>query len=660
MKVQSSKFKVQSSIRPKADRIRTKFNVQCLVMAALLVLVAVAPVFAYSVSDPMRIGVGARPLGMGKAYVAYAEEGETLFFNPAGLGQMKSVKLTSMYSSLVSDINYLMVGGIYPNAEGNSAVGVGLVSAGVADIDLYDADGTSLGSGSWNDNVLILAYGSDMGSFGGLLPGLKVGAALKYYSSGGSGSASVEAATGSGFNADLGLLFNPTPWSAFGVNAQNILGGVITRDTGIQENVESTTKVGLRINLLGDKETAIMAGDQILNLATDVDIPNSQAGAATAMHVGVEYWPVPALALRAGYDQDASASGLDSNLTAGIGLKMGGLEFDYAYHPYGEITDDTTHYFSLSYVGEEIKPVVQISEFIILGPEDKTVIYQDAVEVSGSLKNVDLKNAQVTVNGVAAPLDEQGNFKLDILVKNLGKKLLVVEAKDIKKGETIATLERRIVRLTSYTDVYDGYWAKMPIEQTGTVGLIEGYPDGTFRPEKALSRAELATLLVRATGLPLVETTKKSFKDVPADHWANAYINTAQAAGLIQGYPDGKFKPDRTITKAEGIVVLARVDNLSVENKAEIDPFEDVSKKHWAARYILAAKNSGLLEHVKYGQLGPKESLSRAEAVAMLSKTNFAGAKIKELMSWVTGFQKSPIETAPQTSVPGGQVATTF
>jgi hypothetical protein len=317
------------------------------------------------------------------------------------------------------------------------------------------------------------------------------------------------------------------------------------------------------------------------------------------------------------------------------------------------VADDTTHYFSLSYVGTDIKPLFAKklpAELQVLSPDDKKVVYEDTITVSGVVKNTDPKLTAVSIDGVNTPLDKDGSFTLTIPARELGKKLIAIEARDTAKNTVLASADRRIIRLTSYEDVGTDYWAKTPIEQTGTLGLVEGYPDGTFRPDRALTRAELAALLVRASGLALAGEGK-SFKDVPAKHWASTYIKTAQVAGLMEGYPDGKFKPEKQISRAEGIAVLARVDELPLDEAVSINPYEDVSKKSWAAKYVVAAKNAGMLDYVKTSKLSPKGGLTRAEAVTMLSKTSFAGAKIKELMSWVTGFKKTSVRQMETSSL---------
>ena len=85
----------------------------------------------------MDLSVGARSLGMGKAYVAVAEDAETVFMNPAGLGTVSSLKLSSMYTSFLGDINYVVLAGAYPLDNNSGTVGVGVINESVSDINLY-------------------------------------------------------------------------------------------------------------------------------------------------------------------------------------------------------------------------------------------------------------------------------------------------------------------------------------------------------------------------------------------------------------------------------------------------------------------------------------------------------------------------------------------
>jgi hypothetical protein len=618
-----------------------------LTITLMLVLCIAGAVFADGyLSDPMSIGVGARALGMGKAYVGMAEDGDAVFMNPAGIARITNPKLSSMYSSLLGDVNYIVIGGAYPYGE-KSAIGAGLVSSRVADIPLTDSTGASLGNGGWGNNVIFVSYGTYLSALPGLNLNLGkdvlVGGSLKYFSVGGDGTG-VSDAAGTGMDVDLGVLYPVTEYAVLGINAQNILpasaGGKITKSTGQVDGIPATVKVGTKITIMGKEGAAVSPSDSrklYANIDYDSHLSSSQPG---IVHAGVEFWPTSNLALRAGMD--------DRDPTAGVGVRVSGVEFNYAYHPYSGINENTTHYFSIGYLGEARKRELGIT---LTEPKDKSVIYDDHVTVKGK---VDVKEGDeeapkgpigVKLNGVSVAVNADGAFSADIPVENYGKKMVVAEASDTA-GNT-AHLEARLVRLTSFADVPEGYWAKQPIENNATVGLVQGYPDGNFKPERALTRAELATLLVRAKGIKLTEgSARQIFKDVKPGFWAAKYIEVAQREGLVKGYPDKTFRPNNKINKAEGIAVMVRFDQLKL---AEVDskPYWDVSTNHWAAKYIQAAKDAGMLKFIERNRLQPKEALVRSESVEMLAKTSLAGGKIKDLYTWEKGF-KPEMETRPQ------------
>ncbi|HER2178005.1 TPA: S-layer homology domain-containing protein, partial [Streptococcus pyogenes] len=83
---------------------------------------------------------------------------------------------------------------------------------------------------------------------------------------------------------------------------------------------------------------------------------------------------------------------------------------------------------------------------------------------------------------------------------------------------------------------------------------IQGYTDGSFRPERNVTRAEMATLITRILGTSTLEGSHE-FTDVTSSHWAQASISAAAQSGSVQGYTDGSFKPDQAITRAEMAVV---------------------------------------------------------------------------------------------------------
>lgn len=147
-----------------------------------------------------------------------------------------------------------------------------------------------------------------------------------------------------------------------------------------------------------------------------------------------------------------------------------------------------------------------------------------------------------------------------------------------------------------------------------TKGYIAGYPDHTFRPAKSMNRAEAAAILARLCKLSGGDSTKPDFKD--ADGWYNAAINDVVKAGYMKGYPDGSFKPDQPITRAEFAVILSHV----LKDETTPSPFKDTAG-HWAKDAIDKAYAQGIIKGYGDNSFRPDALVSRAEAVAMANRT---------------------------------------
>lgn len=150
---------------------------------------------------------------------------------------------------------------------------------------------------------------------------------------------------------------------------------------------------------------------------------------------------------------------------------------------------------------------------------------------------------------------------------------------------------------------------------TATItGYINGYPDGTFRPGKSMTRAEAASILAKLQRLPLTDSSKPAFSD--ADGWYNAVINAVVKAGYMKGYPDGSFKPDKPITRAEFATMLSHF----MSAKTASNPFTDTSG-NWAKEAIDKAYAQGIIKGYEDNTFRPAADVSRAEAVAMVNRT---------------------------------------
>jgi hypothetical protein len=145
---------------------------------------------------------------------------------------------------------------------------------------------------------------------------------------------------------------------------------------------------------------------------------------------------------------------------------------------------------------------------------------------------------------------------------------------------------------------------------------LKGYPDGTFRPDRGLSRAELAVLLSRIITERTAGTGTKSYSDVKASYWAAAEVSLAVRQGWLQGYSDSSFAPERQVTRAELAQVLS---NISKWAAGTASTYSDVSG-HWAFAAISAAEAEGLLTGYPDGSFQPDKAVTRAEAVTVFNK----------------------------------------
>ena len=167
----------------------------------------------------------------------------------------------------------------------------------------------------------------------------------------------------------------------------------------------------------------------------------------------------------------------------------------------------------------------------------------------------------------------------------------------------------------SFSDVGSDYWAASEIADLADKGVLNGYPDGTFKPDSNVTRAEFAKIIGLAMGYSPNPSASQKFPDVAQNHWAFGNIASAVDHGLVQGYPDGTFGPSRNVTKAEILTIIARAQNWSGGSGSH---FNDVPSGYWAFADIEACFVNGIvktsdLNIVYSGNLGPDEPATRAQ-----------------------------------------------
>ena len=194
--------------------------------------------------------------------------------------------------------------------------------------------------------------------------------------------------------------------------------------------------------------------------------------------------------------------------------------------------------------------------------------------------------------------------------KNFTKKLLPLTL-------TAAMIVPSVPAMAAPSDIA-GHWAESVITQWQSKGLIQGYEDGSFKPNNTITRAEFVTLMNNAKGFGSEGSI--NFSDVKNGSWFYSAVARAVAAGYVKGYSDGSFKPGNTITRAEAAVMIANAARLSA-NEAGAYRFTDVgSIPAWARGSVGAVVAAGYMTGYPDGSFYANASISRAEAVSSLNR----------------------------------------
>lgn len=295
-------------------------------------------------------------------------------------------------------------------------------------------------------------------------------------------------------------------------------------------------------------------------------------------------------------------------------------------------------------VENEVKPPeITISREVSVVKETPHGVFMDPILTgtrvvtgfSAPNSNVTIYDEKSLVIGEGAS-DENGHFQITLTrTVRIGD---VIIAKDDRNGEfkapaeTLATLDRRAyisghrhymnpnavvsrgevammvarletgkirvkgIKRSGFRDCSNG-WYTAAVDHVSRRGILRGYPDNRFCPNRGMTRAEFASMLCRL--MPASRSTSHPFKD-SYGHWASRSIGRAYNSGWISGYSDGKFHPNRRVTRAEAVAMLNRAMGRNTKassfretrNMEKMQSFIDVRPNHWAYFDILDAANT--------------------------------------------------------------------
>jgi len=174
---------------------------------------------------------------------------------------------------------------------------------------------------------------------------------------------------------------------------------------------------------------------------------------------------------------------------------------------------------------------------------------------------------------------------------------------------------------TTFSDVSSNYWAAQFIQQLSQRGVIAGFPDGSFRPEEAVTRAQFAAMVNKAFQ-KAQQRQAINFTDVPSNYWASSAIQQAYTIGFLSGYPGNRFEPNQAIPRQQVLVSLANglQYTAKVNTESTLQYFNDASNIASYARSPIAAATEKQIvvnyPNVKF--LNPTATATRAQVAAFI------------------------------------------
>ncbi|HEY9793569.1 MAG TPA: S-layer homology domain-containing protein [Candidatus Obscuribacterales bacterium] len=234
-------------------------------------------------------------------------------------------------------------------------------------------------------------------------------------------------------------------------------------------------------------------------------------------------------------------------------------------------------------------------------------------ELHGRLLHLDKRLDEAVAASVQAAPPTDGNLQTNI-------------------GNSTSVGNLPIVNTKPLTDIR-GFWGEQYISELSARGVIGGFPDGSFKPNDEITRAQFAAIVAHALNLsPMPQAA--NFSDVSPKYWAAGVIGSSVNAGLITGYPDGTYKPADKITRAQALVILSKALRGGRLNPAALNSYSDANSiPRWAQKNLAMAASSGIIvSFPDPAQIRPNDNATRGDVAALMYQTlNALGANLPPL-----------------------------
>ena len=389
-----------------------------------------------------------------------------------------------------------------------------------------------------------------------------------------SGSSSVTSTAGT-----LASDFKTATWT---INSQSTSTGGITI-SGIMINVPAGTTGDITATVTGGG----ISGTKTVTIATlaSGSIATVSVGMKTAIKVNVPNQPAADVTIKeASAGSLATGSAIYLNI---FGQNITDKPITFSQLPTVKVTsgDVTLGTPTLDATGTTVKIPVTIK--------------------SGSASTIKVSDIKYDVNSKAI----NGDVTLDVRYSATGNVFANASRLATVANATIGAIAQ------TFSDVPSTHFAFNAVQFLSSAGIINGRTSGLFDPNASITRGEFAKIICLAAGRTPITGGTPSFSDT-SGNWAAGYIETAKAAGFIGGYPDGTFRPNALITRAEIAKLVVLGAGFATTNTSGAD-FSDIAT-NWAKGYIMTASNNGIVNGYSDGTFRPNNSATRAEASVMV------------------------------------------
>lgn len=151
-------------------------------------------------------------------------------------------------------------------------------------------------------------------------------------------------------------------------------------------------------------------------------------------------------------------------------------------------------------------------------------------------------------------------------------------------------------------------------------GIINGYPDGTYKPDQVVNRVEALKIILLGVSITVPDASGTGgFSDTSAGEWYAKYLLKAKELGIVGGYPDGTFKPTQTVNLVENLKMLINTKGIDLTNITVTEnPYADALKDQWYAKYVAYAKNGNWITADNSNMIYPSQGMTRGKLAQLL------------------------------------------